>query len=149
MCIRDRDGSLLAGAEWEHAHLYVLGAEKQEVLIARNNAGAKCVAWHPQKSWLAVGYADGRVQLLEKTGDTAKTIWEAKHSDHFIADVRFSRDGTRLAAATNGAIPIWDAQTGEPLHVLDDLSDDFYRVCLLYTSPSPRDATLSRMPSSA
>ena len=24
-----------------------------------------------------------------------------------------------------------------------------YRVCLLYTSPSPRDATLSRMPSSA
>ena len=35
-----------------------------------------------------------------------------------------------------------------------DLSDavaypDFYRVCLLYTSPSPRDRSLSRMPSSA
>ena len=28
------------------------------------------------------------------------------------------------------------------------LNDDHY-VCLLYTSPSPRDATLSRMPSSA
>ena len=27
--------------------------------------------------------------------------------------------------------------------------DKFYYVCLLYTSPSPRDATLSRMPSSA
>ena len=26
---------------------------------------------------------------------------------------------------------------------------DFYFSCLLYTSPSPRDATLSRMPSSA
>ena len=25
----------------------------------------------------------------------------------------------------------------------------FYKACLLYTSPSPRDATLSRMPSSA
>ena len=25
----------------------------------------------------------------------------------------------------------------------------FYQCCLLYTSPSPRDATLSRMPSSA
>ena len=25
----------------------------------------------------------------------------------------------------------------------------YYYVCLLYTSPSPRDATLSRMPSSA
>ena len=27
--------------------------------------------------------------------------------------------------------------------------DELYRCCLLYTSPSPRDATLSRMPSSA
>ena len=27
--------------------------------------------------------------------------------------------------------------------------EDLYLVCLLYTSPSPRDATLSRMPSSA
>ena len=26
---------------------------------------------------------------------------------------------------------------------------DIYYICLLYTSPSPRDATLSRMPSSA
>ena len=26
---------------------------------------------------------------------------------------------------------------------------DFFKACLLYTSPSPRDATLSRMPSSA
>ena len=29
------------------------------------------------------------------------------------------------------------------------LSDELYHSCLLYTSPSPRDATLSRMPSSA
>ena len=27
--------------------------------------------------------------------------------------------------------------------------DDYTGACLLYTSPSPRDATLSRMPSSA
>ena len=29
------------------------------------------------------------------------------------------------------------------------LSKELYSVCLLYTSPSPRDATLARMPSSA
>ena len=29
------------------------------------------------------------------------------------------------------------------------LADDLLSTCLLYTSPSPRDATLSRMPSSA
>ena len=34
----------------------------------------------------------------------------------------------------------------EPLRVL---CDSQYVICLLYTSPSPRDATLSRMPSSA
>ena len=31
----------------------------------------------------------------------------------------------------------------------DQIDFDVVRVCLLYTSPSPRDATLSRMPSSA
>ena len=29
------------------------------------------------------------------------------------------------------------------------IADDYTTICLLYTSPSPRDATLSRMPSSA
>ena len=29
------------------------------------------------------------------------------------------------------------------------LKKAYYKLCLLYTSPSPRDATLSRMPSSA
>ena len=32
---------------------------------------------------------------------------------------------------------------------LKESSKDGYKTCLLYTSPSPRDATLSRMPSSA
>ena len=31
----------------------------------------------------------------------------------------------------------------------DIVQDVMIKVCLLYTSPSPRDATLSRMPSSA
>ena len=37
---------------------------------------------------------------------------------------------------------------GASMHILE--VDDLHRQsCLLYTSPSPRDATLSRMPSSA
>ena len=37
-----------------------------------------------------------------------------------------------------------------PEDILKSLSSQGYaRICLLYTSPSPRDATLSRMPSSA
>ena len=40
----------------------------------------------------------------------------------------------------------------QELHMIDDQPSNFYMlgtICLLYTSPSPRDATLSRMPSSA
>ena len=33
--------------------------------------------------------------------------------------------------------------------MLEQGVDVSYKTCLLYTSPSPRDATLSRMPSSA
>ena len=36
--------------------------------------------------------------------------------------------------------PSFVAKQGEPMGL---------KICLLYTSPSPRDATLSRMPSSA
>ena len=35
------------------------------------------------------------------------------------------------------------------VRVKDPLSGDMYMVCLLYTSPSPRDDGVSRMPSSA
>ena len=44
-----------------------------------------------------------------------------------------------------GTIAAFTVATGAPL--LDQHRDDY--ICLLYTSPSPRDATLSRMPSSA
>ena len=51
--------------------------------------------------------------------------------------------------ATNAAIQHalrTEAYTGDPYPMIDVGKKD---PCLLYTSPSPRDATLSRMPSSA
>ena len=36
-----------------------------------------------------------------------------------------------------------------PDHCLVKIGSVVFNACLLYTSPSPRDATLSRMPSSA
>ena len=50
----------------------------------------------------------------------------------------------------SGASP--DFERDDELDPLADLADVFFVAflrCLLYTSPSPRDATLSRMPSSA
>ena len=44
-----------------------------------------------------------------------------------------------------------DISPDEDLSKLDDAQSfaEQLEICLLYTSPSPRDATLSRMPSSA
>ena len=56
--------------------------------------------------------------------------------------------------ATNGTWDFGDGTTasyvfGENLEHTYDEPGDYLLTCLLYTSPSPRDATLSRMPSSA
>ena len=68
-------------------------------------------------------------------------------------------DGKVYLAGRNGTtVVLEDSDTLKVLAVnrLDDpidaspaLSGDAIYICLLYTSPSPRDATLSRMPSSA
>ena len=43
----------------------------------------------------------------------------------------------------------WPDDGIEPGTAWDDVPDDWLCPCLLYTSPSPRDGLLSRMPSSA
>ena len=42
-----------------------------------------------------------------------------------------------------------ETRTSSPVRIPRDEALESLNVCLLYTSPSPRDATLSRMPSSA
>ena len=42
-----------------------------------------------------------------------------------------------------------DDLTDEELTKIREIIDREYKVCLLYTSPSPRDLSTSRMPSSA
>ena len=47
------------------------------------------------------------------------------------------------------AIPGFGSSGGFSMRLLDKTTDTDYQDCLLYTSPSPRDRTRSRMPSSA
>ena len=58
------------------------------------------------------------------------------------------QDAARAIDAARAALPAWMNETAYARSAV------LYRayqlmLCLLYTSPSPRDATLSRMPSSA
>ena len=49
----------------------------------------------------------------------------------------------------NEVLNIPSAQDPSAFHPDEDAKHKYISDCLLYTSPSPRDATLSRMPSSA
>ena len=53
----------------------------------------------------------------------------------------------QIAAGSPGIIIL--GTTGEFLTISDDERTQYIETCLLYTSPSPRDRTRSRMPSSA
>ena len=63
---------------------------------------------------------------------------------------------TLVSGDAKGQIIIWDVEEGKTLNrflghtkKITHLAFNSTGTCLLYTSPSPRDATLSRMPSSA
>ena len=93
--------------------------------------------------------------------DDLKFINQKDHNDVLgatLREIRDSKDKELVAAATS-----WSADTptaendakqlaleliGRPVVIIGDTSMQ-ESACLLYTSPSPRDATLSRMPSSA
>ena len=63
------------------------------------------------------------------------------------------RPGDALPGASIGTVPIlWNNVDIVELRLGTDaatLLDEIARTCLLYTSPSPRDLSTSRMPSSA
>ena len=61
--------------------------------------------------------------------------------------LRPDRDG-HFAVAVCGDPPTKDLPIFVDLDAMRDM-EAHAQTCLLYTSPSPRDATLSRMPSSA
>ena len=100
---------------------------------------------------VAMDSSEGLVRGMEVT-DTGKAI--AMPTGEAIKGRLFNVVGDAI-----DGLPNVDSGESLPIHrkppVYEDLSTEeevLYtgiKVCLLYTSPSPRDATLSRMPSSA
>ena len=80
-----------------------------------------------------------------------------KAFDHKLIDASAAEiveTAKRTGAQIKGPIPLPTRKERFTVlvspHVNKDARDQYeIRTCLLYTSPSPRDATLSRMPSSA
>ena len=80
------------------------------------------------------------VELSESSNDSDSEASLQTVANSF-AEIPANLPQWAFSAATRAAT------TGET--VLEDADDTQSGPCLLYTSPSPRDATLSRMPSSA
>ena len=100
------------------------------------------IAWHPSGKWLAVsdndsaGEPPGLFLVSLETGKKSRLTSPPKTiSPSGDNCATFSDDGNSLVFSRNLSYLITD------LYVLD--------FCLLYTSPSPRDLSTSRMPSSA
>ena len=78
--------------------------------------------------------------------------WIAKtYNPKRLTAFDFSKDAIGLASNWYSSQKNLSFKVGnaEDLPLKDNSKDIIYNVCLLYTSPSPRDRTRSRMPSSA
>ena len=67
-------------------------------------------------------------------------------------DLYVGIDSTTSSNKFFGSHRYWNRETatvGSSVRVVEGSNNGSNYICLLYTSPSPRDATLSRMPSSA
>ena len=104
--------------------------------------------------------------LYSSEGNGLSIDWNYQSQDNGIQNLSWAYKldedfyGTSTSAtqvegndSVDGSVWLSGVSTGveHSLHValLDQETGDVLDTCLLYTSPSPRDATLSRMPSSA
>ena len=115
----------------------------------RGGGGTGQQRFAPLNSWPDNGNLDKARQLLEpiKKKYGRKISW----ADLLIltGNVAMETMGFKTFGFAGGREDVWAPE--ETYWGPEDgwLEDERYSGCLLYTSPSPRDATLSRMPSSA
>ena len=156
MCIRDRNVSGLAGAGLTHsAGVLAVGAGNGITVNADDVALASTVAGN------GLTYSSGVVNVaVANTGGTGLTV-EADavrlttYSDRTggASGVLYAASGnlkltTQNISSTLGYTSFTSGFAGAGWQI-DYGSTEAAKACLLYTSPSPRDRTRSRMPSSA
>ena len=103
------------------------------------------VGWHGGAQWIDDSKATNvaaAVAALESTEPPCIWLAGGMHKGGDLTPLR--------AAARNARLAVFYGRAAQQLlDAVGDRVQQLLRGCLLYTSPSPRDATLSRMPSSA
>ena len=168
MCIRDR-------AEIDHPGFWEFIDEAINSFLSKK--GTKPVKLEDETPWAKLGekwhfmrkgFDPGKIKwkpevlevlhaVIQEAAPQGQFLWNNKQEVHVFlpqqkepwVSIQTKRpDGVWLQVAG----PKDSVTAGQVAELADDpkvSSEDNRDVCLLYTSPSPRDATLSRMPSSA
>ena len=99
-------------------------------ILAQKNIEFK--QYYPENGWVE----HDPVEILNTSTEAVNNV---------LAELKIKAHDIAVAGITNQreTIVAWDKSTGKPIY------NAYYTVCLLYTSPSPRDKRQSRMPSSA
>ena len=147
MCIRDRPGAeIQQGVQLAHM-----------LWIPFFPLGKKWILKQGGQSYEMNAQVE---QYLNQTYGKASTPWYA-FTGFFLVFLAFgymkfqdaNRDRRMKQAYAAQQIAKVEEEKKTAADLLENIKEpsttDYYSICLLYTSPSPRDATLSRMPSSA
>ena len=104
---------------------------------------------HALKNNFIVNFPELTAQQLRKHPPQSIPMVKG-HQDHQRKNIRSTRLRPNKNSTTEPEEIIQlDQRTHTAFVAIRDLEEGHIYTCLLYTSPSPRDATLSRMPSSA
>ena len=126
---------MLGGAGNVASNLSGLGAKTRFITVVGNDLAGSDVK-----------------ELITATPNMNSTLIAEKERRTSIK-TRYIAGGQQMMRADDETITLIKKQTKQRILRLIDSAINYYNVlvisCLLYTSPSPRDATLSRMPSSA
>ena len=156
MCIRDRLGAAIAASATENSALED-GSDSQGLLFGNNKAIKRKVVF--LFTGQGAQYANMARDLyecepvfreaLDACDAELKIVGDGLIEWLFAADPDRDINQTQYAQVALFSVCYAQAKLWQSWGVSPDAMIGHSIGCLLYTSPSPRDATLSRMPSSA
>ena len=103
--------------------------------------------WEDNRLWMPGTTSGSTVRRLEKNPQCAVEIVHYDNKAGILLHLGFRGNATIEASAPDRFKRLLSKYLGNNEAAWNQWFID--NICLLYTSPSPRDATLSRMPSSA